>query len=335
MNVKEKSPIVAGISALFRNSTFLIGLVLVAIVAIAIISTPFFLTPFNLQSVMRDMAIIALVALGQTMLLLIGELDLSIGASATLSGIFAGLLMTQTGIPPMVSFFIGISAGAVLGCINGIVVTKLRISAMVTTIGMSGVYTGIALVITRGRAIIGIPESILFIGRGTVLGFAVPFLIAIFMMIVVTIFVSKTRTGRYIYAIGNSKSAAKILGIKVDAYRVLMFSITGLFASLAGMVTLARIGSAQAVLGQGWPLNSIAASVIGGILLTGGVGNPIGAVIGAAILAVISNLIVLLGVDIYFQSAVNGIVVVAAIALPSVFSMIRERRRIMAIARKS
>ena len=322
------------ISKLLRNNTFLIGMVLVLLIVTAIVATPFFLNPFNLQSLMRDLAIIALIALGQTMLLLIGELDLSIGASATLSGIFAGLLITQTGLPPMVSFFIGISAGLVLGCLNGIIVTKFRISSMVTTVGMSGVYTGIALVITRGRAIIGIPEYITVIGRGTVMGVPIQFIIALCMMVLVTIFVNKTRTGRYIYAIGNSKPAAQILGIKVDTYRILMFSLTGLFAAMAGMITLARIGSAQAVLGAGWPMNSIAASVIGGIWLTGGVGNPIGAVIGATILTVISNIIVLLGVDIYFQSAVNGIVVVIAIALPSVINMVRERNHIKAIAKQ-
>jgi len=323
-----------GFSALFRNSTVLIGMVLVLLVVIAMVSTPYFLDPFNLESVMRDFSFIALVALGQAMLLLIGELDLSIGALATLSGILAGLMMTQTGIPPLLCFFIGIAIGVGLGCTNGIIVTKLRINAMVATIGMQGVYSGITLVITKGRAITGIPEQVYVIGKGTVSGIPVPFIIAMCMMALVVLFVTKTKGGRYIYVIGNSKPAAQILGIKVDRIRLRQFAFTGFFAALAGAISLARLGTAQAALGVAWPLNSIAACVIGGILLTGGVGNPIGAVIGAAILSVISNLIVLLGVDIYFQSAVNGIVVVIAIALPSLINMYRERRRIREIARE-
>jgi ribose transport system permease protein len=231
-------------------------------------------------------------------------------------------------------FFIGIAVGIGLGSLNGIIVTRLRINAMVATIGMQGVYSGITLVITRGRAIIGIPDQVYFIGKGSVGGMPVPFIIAMCMLVIVVIFVTKTKGGRYIYVIGNSKPAAQILGIKVDNIRVRQFAFTGFFAALAGLISLARLGTAQAALGTNWPLNSIAACVIGGILLTGGVGNPIGAVIGAAILSVISNLIVLLGVDIYFQSAVNGIVVVVAIALPSLINMYRERSRIKEIARQ-
>jgi len=243
-------------------------------------------------------------------------------------------MMTQTGIPAQVCFAIGIAIGIGLGLTNGIIVTKLRINAMVATIGMQGVYSGITLVITKGRAITGIPESLYVIGKGSVGGVPVPFIIAMCMMVLVFLFVTKTKGGRYVYVIGNSKPAAQILGLKVDNLRLRQFAMTGFFAALAGLISLARLGTAQAALGINWPLNSIAACVIGGIMLTGGVGNPIGAVIGAAILSVITNLIVLLGVDIYFQSAVNGIVVVIAIALPSLINMYRDRRRIREIARE-
>ena len=158
-----------------------------------------------------------------------------------------------------------------------------------------------------------------------------PFLVSLAVVAIAALFVSKTRRGRYIYAIGNSRSAAEILGIRVDRIRILTFSIVGMLSSIAGILYVARLGSAQANIGTTWPMNSITASVIGGVLLTGGVGNPVGAYIGAAILMVISNVIVLLGVNIYWQQAVSGFVVVVAIALPSMVNIMRENKRIRSI----
>ena len=328
MNDKRRGSI---LSAVIKNNTILVGCVLILLVVIATVFSPYFLTPFNLQSLTRDIAFVGMIAVAQSMLLLIGELDLSVGKMATLSGILSGILMIYLGWDPYLSFFLGLVAGLILGTINGWIITKLRLNAMVTTIGMQGVYGGITLVITKGRAITGIPDVIYFLGKGLVFGVPVPFIIAIVVMIVATLFVAKTKTGRYIYAIGNSREAAEILGIRVNKIRRIIYTIVGFVSALAGMLYVARLGSAQASIGEKWPMNSIAASVIGGVLLTGGVGNPVGAFIGAAIICVISNVIVLFGVNIYWQDAVSGIVVVLAIALPSIMNIINERKKIRKI----
>jgi len=320
-------------SMVSRNSTVMTGCVLILLAIVATVFSPFFLTLYNLQSLMRDLALIALVSVGQSLLLLIGELDLSVGTMASLSGILAGLLMTKAGFDPYLSLLLGLASGVIFGLVNGLLVTRLRLNSMVTTIGMQGVYSGIALVITKGQAITQIPESIFFLGKGNIFQIPIPFIVALIVMVVGYIFVIKTRTGRYIYAIGNSKPAAQILGIKVENIRVLCFVIVGFVSALAGMLCVARLGSAQASVGTTWPMNSIAACVIGGVLLTGGVGNPIGAVLGAAIICLISNVIVLFGVNIYWQSAVSGIVVVVAIALPSILSIIREKKRVKVLAK--
>lgn len=139
--------------------------------------------------------------------------------------------------------------------------------------------------------------------------------------------VKKTKTGRYIYAIGNSREAAKILGIKVDRIRIMIYSIVGFISALAGILYVARLGSSQSAIGENWPMNSIASSVIGGVSLTGGIGNPAGALIGAAVISIIQNMIVLFGVNVYWQSAVSGIVVVIAISFSSISDMIRERKQ--------
>ena len=246
---------------------------------------------------MRDIAFIGMVAVAQSLLLLIGELDLSVGKIATLSGVLGGILMTSMKINPFLAFAIGLLSGILFGVINGLLVTKLRLNSMVTTIGMQSLYGGITLVITKGKAVTNI---------------------------VIVYFVTKTKTGRYIYAIGNSREASKIMGIRVDAVRVLIYGIVGFISALAGMLYVARLGSAQAAIGNNWPMNSIASSVIGGVSLTGGVGSPVGAIIGSAIICVISNVIVLFGVNVYWQEAVSGFVVVIAIALPSLLTIIRE-----------
>ncbi len=334
MNTVQKKLFKNIASTLLRNSTVLIGFVLVVMIIITTIIAPSFTDPFNLQSLMRDISLIGLVAIGQCLLLLTGELDLSVGTMASLAGIFGGLLMTKAGFDPYLSFILGLLSGAVFGMINGLLVTKLRLNSMVTTIGMQGVYYGVSMVITKGKAITQIPDSIFFLGAGDILGIPVPFIITLIVVAIAVVFVTKTKTGRYIYAIGNSRPAAYILGIKVDRIRVLTFAIMGFLSAFAGMLCLARLGSAQASIGTNWPMNSIAACVIGGVLLTGGVGNPVGSLIGVAIISVISNVIVMIGVDPYWQSAVSGIVVLVAIALPSVLSILRERKRVKAIAEK-
>lgn len=319
--------------SIMRNNTVMVAIILVAFCIVATLFSPYFIDVYNLQSLMRDIAFIAMIAVGQSLLLLLGELDLSVGAVASICGILGGLMMSQAGVPAGLAFVIALLIGLVLGALNGFIITALKLNAMVATIGMQGVYTGITLVITKGKAITDIPSEILFLGKDNIGVFPIPFIISILVVVLAFIFVTKTRTGRYIYAIGNSKPAASILGIKVNFIRVLVFGLVGFLSALAGMLYVARLGSAQSSIGTNWPMNSIASSVIGGVLLTGGVGNPVGAYLGAAIICVISNVIVLFGVNIYWQQAVSGIVVVAAIALPSLLNIMREKKRLKTLVK--
>ena len=191
-----------------------------------------------------------------------------------LSGVLGGILMTSMKINPFLAFAIGLLSGILFGVINGLLVTKLRLNSMVTTIGMQSLYGGITLVITKGKAVTNIPDAIFFLGKGNIGVFPIPFIFAIVVLIVVIVyFVTKTKTGRYIYAIGNSREASKIMGVRVDAVRVQTYGIVGFISALAGMLNVARLGSGlQAAIGNNWPMNSIASSVIGGVSLTGGVG---------------------------------------------------------------
>lgn len=309
-----------------RSNMTAIGMVLIIMFVIACIGSPYFLDVYNIQSLLRDLAIIGMIGIAQSLLLLVGELDLSVGKIATLCGILSGMLMIYAKINPWLALICGLIFGILFGLLNGLIITKLKLNSMVATIGMQGVYGGINLVLTKGKAITGIPEQIQFLGKGSLGIVPMPFIFCIIVLVLVLFLVKKTKTGRYIYAIGNSREAATILGIKVDQIRVFIYVAVGLISSLAGLLYVCRLGSAQSTLGESWPMNSIAASVIGGVSLNGGIGNPAGALIGAAIISIISNMIVLFGVNAYWQQAVSGIVVVLAISFSSIMEIIRERR---------
>ena len=315
------------LNALKKSNMTAMLAILVVMIIIASIISPYFLDIYNLQSVLRDLAFIGMIGIAQSLLLLVGELDLSVGKMACLCGILTGMLMVNVGLNPWLCLVIGLVLGLIFGFINGMIITRLRLNSMVATIGMQGVYGGITLVITKGKAVTGIPADTQVLGKQSLGPVPIPFIICVAVLILILFMVKKTKTGRYIYAIGNSKEAAKILGIKVDRIRVMIYSIVGLISALAGLLYVCRLGSAQTAIGEDWPMNSIAASVIGGVSLTGGVGNPVGALIGAAVITIIQNIIVLFGVNSYWQSAVSGIVVVIAISFSSISDIVRENRQ--------
>jgi ribose transport system permease protein len=297
-----------------------------AIVAFASIGSPYFLSTYNLQALTRSLSFVGIVALGQACLLLIGELDLSLGALAGFCGVIGGVLMVNLGYNPWLSFAMCLLLGAGCGFLNGTLVAKLNLNSLVVTVGMSGVYTGLNLVISHGRAITGIPREIYFLGQGDLLGMPTPFITMLIVALLIMFLTQYTLFGRYMYAVGNNREAAKIIGIRVDQIQVRTFTLSGLLAALAGMIMVARLGSSQPAIGQEWVLPSIAASVIGGVSPTGGIGNPVGAVLGAGITGVIENIIVIFGVSPYWQTAVSGVVVVAAISLDSIQRILSARR---------
>lgn len=327
MSKENKKSNNAIINALKKSNMTAIGAVLVIMILIASVTSPYFLDLYNLQSLIRDLAFIGMIGTAQSLLLLIGELDLSVGKIASLCGILSGMMMVNWGWNPWLSLLLALVCGLIFGAINGVIVSKLRLNSMVATIGMQGVYGGINLVLTKGKAITGIPENIYFLGKGSLGPIPMPFIFCLIVLVVVLFIVKKTKTGRYIYAIGNSKEAAKILGINVDKIRILIYSIVGFISALAGILYVARLGSSQSAIGENWPMNSIASSVIGGVALTGGIGNPAGALIGAAIISIIQNMIVLYGVNVYWQSAVSGFVVVIAISFSSISEILREKKQ--------
>jgi ribose transport system permease protein len=313
---------------LFGNQLSGIIFALLLIIVIASLFSPYFLTPYNISITIRSLAFVGLVSLGQALLLILGDLDLSVGSIAGLCGVIGGKLMVDWHLDPFLAFALALACGAGCGLVNGLIINALNLNALVVTIGMAGVYGGINLVITTGKAIIGIPKAIRFLGTGDLFGLPFPFVILVLVLILVYALTMFTPFGRYMYAIGNSRDAAKMLGIRVARIRVICFMLTCLIASLAGMLMVARLGSSQPSIGETWVLTSIAAPVIGGIATTGGIGNPAGAIVGAAIIGVIENIIVLFGVSPYWQTVVSGAIVVIAVSLDAVSRWLVRRKKL-------
>jgi len=292
--------------------------VLVVIFGLSSLLSPYFLSGYNLSVVARALAFVGLVTIGQASLMILGEIDLSLGVIGGLCGVVAGILMVTLGLNPWLAMLLALVLGAGCGLLNGALVSVLRLHSLVLTIGTAGIFGGANLVLTRGVAITNIPKEIQFLGRGDLFGVPMPFIIMLVVLALVSYLTVKTPFGRYMYAIGNNAAAARMLGIKVNTIRTLVFVFAGVMSALAGVLMVARLGTAQPSIGETWVLAPIAAAVIGGVATTGGVGTPLGAIFGAAIIGIIENIIVLFGVSPYWQGIVSGVIVVLAISFDAI-----------------
>ena len=304
----------------------LAGLVVVLGIMIVVSSmvSPFFLTPFNITIMIRELAFVGIIGIAQGLLLINGDIDISIGSIAGLGAVIFGTLMVRMGLDPNIALVLALASGALLGAFNGFLITFFSISALVLTIGTQVAYRGLATAVSEGRTISGFPSDLLPLGQGVWYGIPVPTMFLIGVFVFAWVLTKKTTFGRKMYAIGNSPEAAQLVGIRTSRMRVTTYAISGTLAALAGILMSLRIASAQVSIGQIWLLPSIAAPVIGGIAITGGIGTITGALVGAAIMGVIANIVVLGGVSLYWQQTINGTVVVIAIIFDSIARRFRK-----------
>ena len=290
--------------------------VLVALVALCLVLTllvPSFLSHYNLSVVARQASFVGLVALGQTLVLLIGGIDLSVGAIAGLSAILGSLMLTQTGINPYLVLPLTGLVGMLLGSINGCFVAILRLNPFIVTLASWEIFAGLTLVITRGVPIRPLGESFRVFGQGSILGVPIPVLIFLAAGAILTFVLARTRFGRNIYAIGGNRDAAELVGIRTVRVEFLVFALAGLFAALAGMLYASRMDSGQPSVGEGWLMGAITAAIIGGTSLKGGQGSIAGTIFGALLMAILANGIVLMNVSGYWERIIIGVVVLIAI----------------------
>lgn len=302
----------------FNDVTQKLGPLLGLVILILIVSilNPSFLAPLNILNLLRQVAINALIAYGMTFVILTGGIDLSVGSILALSSaLMAGMIVS--GIDPMLAILIGCLLGAIMGAINGLLITKGKMAPFIATLATMTVYRGLTLVYTDGNPITGLGDSYLFqlFGRGYFLGIPVPAVTMMLAFVVLWIILHKTPFGRQTYAIGGNEKAAWISGIKVSRVKVMIYSLAGLLAALAGAILTSRLNSAQPTAVTSYELDAIAAVVLGGTSLSGGRGLIIGTLIGALIIGTLNNGLNLLGVSSFFQMVVKGIVIVIAVLI--------------------
>ncbi|MHC4132830.1 MAG: ABC transporter permease [Planctomycetota bacterium] len=302
-----------------REFGTLIGLVVLCIVLW--ILTPRFLTVPNLLNVAQQTSINAIIAVGMTFVIITAGIDLSVGSIVAFSGVVLGSVL-HAGVPVPVAIVIGLGVGLVCGLANGLLITRGNLPPFISTLGMMSVLRGAALLYTGGRPITGFSESFRFISKDI---FHIPFPIIImaFVYIVAHFVLKRTKLGRYTYAIGGNEEAAVLSGVNVKFYKAMVYGVCGMLSGLAAIVLTARLNSAQPIAGMMYELDAIAATVIGGTSLMGGEGRIRGTLIGALIMGVLRNGLILLGVSSYLQQTVIGGVIIIAV----LFDMLLKKYR--------
>ncbi len=284
--------------------------------------SPVFLTWPNLEAILLSLSVEATIAVGMVILLISGGLDLSVGSTLGLTGVVAGLVLTA-GLPAPVAILSGLLAALGVGLVNGLLVSKMKINPFITTLGMMITIRGLLLVLAQGRAVLNLAQSFTVIGQGRLFSVQYPIFVMLALVLAGDLLMRNARFFRQSYYIGGNEKAARLSGINVDLVKIINYCIVALLAGVAGLLITARFGSASVTVGSGVELRVITATIIGGASLNGGEGSVFGAFLGALFMAVLANALNLMGVDVYWQNLVTGLILIIAV----VVDVINERRK--------
>ncbi len=312
----KKTVILRLLKRIWEKYNILLGL-LVLFIFSSLVSEAF-LTARNLLNVMRQVSINGIIAIGMTFVILTAGIDLSVGAILAMVGCLCAGLIKFNGLGFILVLLIGLGAGLLMGAANGIVITKGRIQPFIVTLATMTSIRGLAFLYSKGRPIVlgdSTPSTLQFIGEGYIGPIPVPAVLFLAVLALSSFILRRTVLGRYVYAIGGNEEAARLSGINVDFYKTVVYSLSGLFVALASLIAIGRLGVGNADLGLGYELNAIAAVVIGGTSLMGGIGTVEGTFIGAVILGILNNILNLLGVGSFFQQILKGIIIIIAVLL--------------------
>jgi ribose transport system permease protein len=287
-------------------------LVLLIFIAALMLATPNFLTLTNLDNLVRQVAVFAILSIGQLFVILTGGIDLSVGSILGLSGGVTALLLVA-GVPIPMAILAGLAIGLVAGLINGLLVARLKLPAFIATLGMLGVARGLVLLLTGARTIAPLPNSFNAIANGFFLGLPSLFWILLLVAVVSAFVLQRTIFGRYVYAVGSNAESARLSGVPVNTVLTAVYCISGLLAGLAGVLMSSRLGAGIPTAGTGYELQSIAGAVIGGASLSGAKGRVSGAVIGALIMGMLANGGNLLAIDPFYLQIAIGLLIILAV----------------------
>jgi ribose/xylose/arabinose/galactoside ABC-type transport system permease subunit len=303
---------IKGIKTHLQQSGLLV-FILIMVVVLTLLSDRF-LTPANLINILRQASINGIISVGMMLVILTAGIDLSVGAILALSVVVTADLMHQ-GLPPFVAAVLGLGIGGFLGFVNGWLVSRIRVPPFIATLGMMSFARGLALAYTGGKPVTGLDEGFRFLGTGIVGRIPMPVIIAFLVFLSGYILLAKTRVGTYLYALGENQEAALFSGIATGFYTKFVFTASGVLAALSGMILIARLDSAQPVIGLGYEFDAIAAVVIGGTSLAGGEGRLSGTLLGVLIIAMLNNALNLINVSSFYEGIVKGMVIALALIL--------------------
>ncbi len=295
---------------------YVVGLIL--FLAIISIMNPRFLTLSNFLNVFRQISLNSIIAAGMTFVILTGGIDLSVGSTLAISGAIAASMIAN-GVNVGIAFFAALAVGALIGTFNGFVISKGRVPAFIATLATMTLVRGYTLVYTQGKPISTgyekSAEAFAKIGEGYIFGIPVPIYITAIIFALSFYILKYTRLGRYIYALGGNEEATFLSGINTNKVKIYVYTISGIFSALAGIIITSRLSSAQPQAGSGYELDAIAAVVLGGTSPSGGVGGVIGTIIGALIIGILNNALNLMDVSSYYQLLAKGVVILVAVLL--------------------
>lgn len=324
--IREKSSQGSALSGIVRAQEFGVFLILAAMVLFLSVFTSTFLTSTNIFNILRAFSWIAISAFGECMVIVTAGIDLSAGSVMGFSGLIAAMLLRSSVAVP-VSVIGGLAAGAIIGLLNGLMVTKAKLPPFIATLGMLLMARGLCYGLTGGWPVQNLPQGFRFLGQFDIpllgAGVPLPLLFVISFAVVCAVFLNRTVWGYRIYAVGGNEVASGLSGINTDRVKILVYTLAALLTAFGGILMTARLGVAAPTAANGYELDVIAAAVVGGTSLAGGEGTILGVLVGAAVMQVLRTGLVLTGVSAYWLQAVQGLVIVVAIML----DQLRKRRR--------
>lgn len=299
----------------------LLAVILVFGVVMTFVS-PVFLTEGNMVALFLGLSIEGLIAIGMVLVMITGGFDLSVGSNLAFTGVVAGLLLTS-GVSAPAAILVALLASLVVGLLNGLMVARLGINAFIATLGMSMTLRGLLLVLAHGKTVLDLPDSFNVIGQGELLGVQWPVWIMLVTLIAMDLLVRNAKFFRQSYYVGGNPRAARLSGMNVARVQIVNFCIVAFLAGLAGVLTTARFGAASMTIGSGTELRVITAAIIGGASLSGGEGTVLGAFLGALFMSLVANVLNLVGVDVYWQNLVTGLILISAVLI----DVVSQRRK--------
>lgn len=304
----------------FKNNMGIL-IALLALCAVLTFATDSFLTTNNLLTVLRQICINAFLAIGMTFVLIIGGIDLTVGAVVGASGVAAVMFM-EAGVAIAPAILLALLFGALIGVINGTIIAFTGMPAFIVTLSLMGTIRGVAFLITDGRSVASNNSIFTTMGNGYLFGVPIPIYILVVVVIIMSVLLYKTKFGRRMYAIGGNATAAQFTGIKIKSITVRVYMISGILSALAGVVLASRMYSGQPNAGLNYEADAIAAAVLGGTSFNGGIGTIGGTIIGALVIGILSNGLNLLHISSYVQMIIKGLVIILAVG----FDILKNRK---------